>query len=863
MKRWWSAVALMVFASISSLFVYAPAADANSSGQCLPTSTEGCITLVVHLNVTNGGFVTSAATVTAVRQGNPQGYQDSNFTLSANGSNVDYTSGGTVFGTSPDDDNCANAPSSPLNFFKITVAGSAAGTTAQNVNLCANANPIAGGTSGHRVKNITINVQASSATATLGGIKGSFSNIDLAGNTRPCDANSKVEITGGPTIGKGTSVDSATPSHFDTGLTLAPGTYTVAINCSANGSSGPLQKTGVVVKAGQITDIGLISCDARANGCGVGSPAPTPPGAPVQETPTCDAGAFTWVVCPLISVAQDGIKLLTSWVEKALTVTAIDIKPSSPSYQTWSAFRNLADVFFIVIFFVIIFGTGLGLDNYTVKKILPRLIAASILVQFSLLLVSIAIDISNVLGVGVTQLIGAIPIPARPCPEHGSPHAIKVVGYIEALTGLGVAGGIAIATGTWLPALLAIGSGVIALITVFLTLELRLILINFLLIIGPIAFVLWVLPNTAKYFNMWLDYLTKLLLMFPLIMIMLAGANLFSVVTIVTADCKDIIGPLFASLIPILVFFLIPATFKLAGQALNFGHGIISKGTGGADKGIRGAAMNKDRVADRQAKALAKLRDLEDSGASGFGANLRKRSARSRAGYGLGFRTMPKGVKGQRLNRALEGNLKDEVSAANHEMENLQFNDQGYGEMEKYARTGTQAQQIAAISRMAMTAGGRDRLRSIKSEMEARGDNGVMSDADYRTWSKGLEKLNRAAAPDLVKGSGAFKGVSPSEMAAWDPGTARQAVQHWNSMHDELQTLNAIPAATRTQAQTEKITEVTRVLTQAKTAQGAVEASDKLKAQIEPGARATLSSAGPELDANNVPTGRDMGRWRT
>jgi|GEM_PF-5668559 len=584
--------------------------------------------------------------------------------------------------------------------------------------------------------------------------------------------------------------------------------------------------------------------------------------ADAPKPPTCDAGAFTWVVCPLISVAQDGIKLLTSWVEKALTVTAIDIKPSSPSYQTWSAFRNLADVFFIVIFFVIIFGTGLGLDNYTVKKILPRLIAASILVQFSLLLVSIAIDISNVLGIGVTQLIGAIPIPDRPCPQPNQ-HAIKVVGYIEALTGLGVAGGIAIATGTWLPALLAIGSGVIALITVFLTLELRLILINFLLIIGPIAFVLWVLPNTAKYFNMWLDYLTKLLLMFPLIMIMLAGANLFSVVTIVTADCKDIIGPLFASLIPILVFFLIPATFKLAGQALNFGHGIISKGTGGADKGIRGAAMNKDRVADRQAKALAKLRDLEDSGASGFGANLRKRSARSRAGYGLGFRTMPKGVKGQRLNRALEGNLKDEVSAANHEMENLQFNDQGYGEMEKYARTGTQAQQIAAISRMAMTAGGRDRLRSIKSEMEARGDNGVMSDADYRTWSKGLEKLNRAAAPDLVKGSGAFKGVSPSEMAAWDPGTARQAVQHWNSMHDELQTLNAIPAATRTQAQTEKITEVTRVLTQAKTAQGAVEASDKLKAQIEPGARATLSSAGPELDANNVPTGRDMGRWRT
>src|SRR5262249_7018317 len=85
-------------------------------------------------------------------------------------------------------------------------------------------------------------------------------------------------------------------------------------------------------------------------------------------------------------------------------------KPIEPVYQIWSAFRNVATVFFILIFFLTVFGTAIGWDNYTIKKVLPRLIAGAILVPFSLYICVILVDIGNVVGQGLVALTGqAIP----------------------------------------------------------------------------------------------------------------------------------------------------------------------------------------------------------------------------------------------------------------------------------------------------------------------------------------------------------------------------------------------------------------------------------------------------------------------
>ena len=75
-------------------------------------------------------------------------------------------------------------------------------------------------------------------------------------------------------------------------------------------------------------------------------------------------------------------------------------------YQAWLVFRNIANIIFVIIFMFIIFSqlTGWGIDNYGIKKMLPKLILVAILVNLSYIICAIAVDASNIVGQGVRGL---------------------------------------------------------------------------------------------------------------------------------------------------------------------------------------------------------------------------------------------------------------------------------------------------------------------------------------------------------------------------------------------------------------------------------------------------------------------------
>ena len=52
--------------------------------------------------------------------------------------------------------------------------------------------------------------------------------------------------------------------------------------------------------------------------------------------------------------------------------------------------------------------TGFGISNYGIKKMLPRLIIAAILVNLSIYICQIAVDLSNILGYGLRAGLGGI-----------------------------------------------------------------------------------------------------------------------------------------------------------------------------------------------------------------------------------------------------------------------------------------------------------------------------------------------------------------------------------------------------------------------------------------------------------------------
>ncbi|MGH7240777.1 MAG: hypothetical protein ACREGB_00595, partial [Candidatus Saccharimonadales bacterium] len=231
-----------------------------------------------------------------------------------------------------------------------------------------------------------------------------------------------------------------------------------------------------------------------------------------------------WLLCKLIDGIQNTVGgIYDHIINPLLTVEPITHKTSSgtinPIYTAWSNFRLYGDVFLFIAILVIVFGESLGgglLDAYSVKKIMPRLLIAALLINISFYLVAIAVDITNIVGTGVSNLITA-PF------TMGGNYNLQVgtagsVGMTTLLVGAIVWAKITLSgqflAWLWFSVLLPL---LLIFLTIMITVLLRQALIIFLVIISPVAFALYCLPNTEKYFRKWWDMLFETLLVFPIV----------------------------------------------------------------------------------------------------------------------------------------------------------------------------------------------------------------------------------------------------------------------------------------------------------------------------------------------------------
>lgn len=215
-------------------------------------------------------------------------------------------------------------------------------------------------------------------------------------------------------------------------------------------------------------------------------------------------------------------------------------------------------------------------DAYTVKKVLPRLVAAVVLIQLSWFLFTGMIQLTTAVAYGIEGLMLA---------PFGGATAVSLNNIFGAVGDLGSGAGVAglalvgvagtIAAG----GIFALGVMVfLALFVGFMTLVLRKALLIALLLLSPIALVAWILPGTERFWKIWWDNFSKLLLMFPLILIMLAAGRIFAF--IFAAGVGTGFGILDVSVILISVFVpfaLIPMTYKAAGAGLGAISGAIGK----------------------------------------------------------------------------------------------------------------------------------------------------------------------------------------------------------------------------------------------------------------------------------------------
>lgn len=257
-----------------------------------------------------------------------------------------------------------------------------------------------------------------------------------------------------------------------------------------------------------------------------------------EASTTCAIPSIGWIVCPIVSsIAQmtDGIYSVIS----GMLVTDVQtLVVGGGTYNAWSAIRGFANVGFVIIFLIIIFSqlSSVGITNYGVKKLLPRLIVVAILVNVSFFLCQLLVDVSNILGGTIPNIFSNIPVfgPADSFDDSGNPFtdlAVKILAGTFAtsagVAAVGVSAVIVMFTGVGLFVPLALAALLAVLVTIFILIA-RNVLIILLVAIAPLAFLAMLLPNTENLFKQWRKMFVGMLLVYPMVALLFGASQLAS-----------------------------------------------------------------------------------------------------------------------------------------------------------------------------------------------------------------------------------------------------------------------------------------------------------------------------------------------
>lgn len=296
-------------------------------------------------------------------------------------------------------------------------------------------------------------------------------------------------------------------------------------------------------------------------------------------------GSLGWIICPgagLFGNVIDGAyDLLTQIIE----VNPLPTDNESPTYVVWEYFKDITNTIFIIFILVIIISqlTGFGINNYGIKKALPRIIISAILVNLSYIICTLAVDLSNILGNAFQDFFVNVQNIAI---ENGTisevANGASVGGIVAAMLGIGTAGAVfagALVYGSiggviWLllPILL---SGLIAVISAVVTMAARQALIYLLVMISPLAIIAYMLPNTDKWFKKWYQMLAQMLFFYPMFSILYGASQLAGLVIITSAT--NWLGIVLGIAVKVLPLFMSIPLMRMSNSVLGKISGSINR----------------------------------------------------------------------------------------------------------------------------------------------------------------------------------------------------------------------------------------------------------------------------------------------
>ena len=327
---------------------------------------------------------------------------------------------------------------------------------------------------------------------------------------------------------------------------------------------------------------------------------------------SCDVQGIGWIICPVSNWLADGIDFMYSALQQFLKTKPLETtNQNSGIYLAWVIMRNISNVAFIVAFLVIIYSqlTSVGISNYGVKKMLPRLVIAAVLVNLSFTICAILLDLSNIAGYAFQDAFMGIKNTISTVGENTSTWTwSEVISTALSNGALAVGAGYAVSlalTTELLPMLVpAAALAGLTLLLILLIMAARQALIIILIIISPLAFVCYLLPGTEKWFKKWRDLFLTMLVFFPAFAVVFGGAQLAGIIIIQNASGPNgAIMHVLGMLVQIIPLAITPLIMKFSGGVLGKFAGFVNdKNKGWYD---RTKNWSKDRRETIKNKKLA------------------------------------------------------------------------------------------------------------------------------------------------------------------------------------------------------------------------------------------------------------------
>lgn len=356
---------------------------------------------------------------------------------------------------------------------------------------------------------------------------------------------------------------------------------------------------------------------------------------PEGETDPCYAGSgpLGWILCPVITAASGIGEFMWDQIESVLFVPVGEIfKDDNGVENAWKVIRDIANVIFIILFLAVIFSqlTGVGIDNYGIKKILPKLIVVAILVNLSYVICKVAIDISNIVGSGIDSMLSGFADSV--VTVSGASTGWQIGSWLTTIAGVGAGvtiwvllseGGLREVGAVIGLAALGIVISILAAVTfMYIILGVRMAGVILCTVLSPVAIVCYALPNTEKIYKKWFDLFKALLVVYPICGAMI-GMGQFA--GAILASIPNGTMKLMAMIVQVVPFFFVPTLLKnslslmgnVGAKLSSMGKTFGRKGSGFAKNTIKGTDAYKgfsqrslERKAERTVNRLGRRTNL-------------------------------------------------------------------------------------------------------------------------------------------------------------------------------------------------------------------------------------------------------------